>query len=303
MKESDQEAIRKKLYFLDKWFLPETEIPKRKNLIRKLLKVYEGVSPMQNDILAHPKISSLVTIADLLAHLKPISDYLLCEFVFGLTEFALYIATNEESHLKVAYDLMSESVTILSTYYETDEYAEYLISKKVTGDERFESEGIIVPFSPKSIFQHAKRMALHPLTSKDIDKVKSDFAKYNRQLYYQPINNGTKEKFPLKENSILLKIHTISKDRQITDLDLPDFLSAIRDADFTDIKTKPEYKIQHLIFTISKIMGENWYSAVIKSVGWKKSQCGGHREKLENDSWGSDINQIISDLEKGKGKK
>lgn len=298
MTEQELKVILKKIKFYIYWFLPDSEVRIREFLVDKIISAFRNNNPTLDYLLTHPKISAKIEFAHTLAYLRPVSDKDLIKFVLGIIELVYYFTEHVDSHIENASDLMSESIRIVSEYYKSEEYKEHLLSNSITGEERFDSEGIIVPFSLQNLMMHIKRMGIHPLNRKDIDIVKSDFANYNRQLYHHNKDKETKTIFKPKDLTVINEIYQITRGADIIKIDIHDFLLAVLQADFSGIEQRPKYKIQHLVYVLSRVMEKEWYNTVLVSVGWGKSQCSGHGVKLENDIWGKKINKILDQLDR-----
>lgn len=298
MNEQENEVILKKLRFFDYWVLPESEIQARNNEIDGIIAVFRESDPKMESLLSNQVISRKIEFAHILAILKPVNNENLKNFVLGIIELAYQCIHNDETRFEKASNLMSGSLKIVSAFYKSEEYKEFLVSDNIAGEERFESKGIIVPFSVNNLMLHIKRMGIHPLNRKDIATVKSDFANFNRSMYYQEKDKAYKTSYIIKDLPVIDEIYEISKQYGIIKVGINDFLEAVLHADFSKIEQKPKYKIQHLVYVLSGVMAEEWYDAVLVSVGWKKSQCGGNGKKLEHDIWGRKINKIFDQIGK-----
>lgn len=296
MKKKDSEMILEKLQFYDKWSLSDEDVLKRIKKIDLFLFEYVGSDDRIKSLMNNEKIKSLIEIAKVAANLKPIEEEQLIVFLVGIITYIEASVLNDANLLSQSYNMMSELVEIISEYYRSDIYMDNLLRKYASDKVKFEHQGIKVKFTKAHLKKHlTERMNIIPLTRQDIDLVKSDFANYNRRLYLE--NDPSKTYFELRYPTSIVVIHEQCQIARVIDVDIVTFFDAIGQGNFSKIVKAPFYQIQHLVFLLSKLMNDTWYSQVTQSVGWSKSQCGGLRNKIKG-KW---VNHVRKEIERVTG--
>ncbi|KAF0132030.1 MAG: hypothetical protein FD155_554 [Bacteroidetes bacterium] len=78
---------------------------------------------------------------------------------------------------------------------------------------------------------------------------------------------------------VLTKIYELcvndKSQKPVFDCKLIEFLEAIETSNFTNINIKVIYKMQHLTYKLSNLLGEAWYSDVTQNMNWNKKRCSG----------------------------
>lgn len=77
-----------------------------------------------------------------------------------------------------------------------------------------------------------------------------------------------------KEKNIT-EIHNLATEKDVLDCTLIDFLQAIKDADFRSLKIKVNSKTKFLIYRLSIILGDKWYTQICKNMNFTKKECSG----------------------------
>ncbi|MEA5099936.1 MAG: hypothetical protein VB011_05380 [Bacteroidales bacterium] len=77
------------------------------------------------------------------------------------------------------------------------------------------------------------------------------------------------------KEKILTDIHKLVVGKNILDCTLIDFLQAIKNADFSSLEIKVKSKTKFLIYRLSLILDDKWYTQICKNMNFKKEQCSG----------------------------
>lgn len=102
----------------------------------------------------------------------------------------------------------------------------------------------------------------------------------------------TETKFTyLKDDASLRRIFSICQDA--FDCDYSTFRSAVEGANFNLLTIKKQNVVQDLIYRLSGIMANEWYSEVCKNLNWGKKVVSGHKSKLESHSIILELDKIL----------
>ncbi|MBP1645295.1 MAG: hypothetical protein H6Q16_870 [Bacteroidetes bacterium] len=82
-----------------------------------------------------------------------------------------------------------------------------------------------------------------------------------------------------KNKEILLKIHTLVTDKEVIDCNISEFLQAISNADLSGIRTKKTVKRNYLIYRLSEILNDKWYTQICENMNLEKGRCSGGNVK------------------------
>lgn len=222
--------------FVKRWHLPDTETKRRMILIVDRITENKFIYHLSDGYFKTGKIKILVDYANGMAGLRPITDEMLMNYIDGLPIILLYHRHKMKQYEEEFDRLVCPAFNIQTEYFSQEQWIDFLIDSKVAGDEIFEIDGMKIPFSHEAIKIFLRDKGIKPLLPSHFPKVKSDFKKYNIELYgvETPINNNS-----VKGKDDKLIITSSAKDNEIdyTELlkALSKYLSGINVVEFTNI--------------------------------------------------------------------
>lgn len=77
------------------------------------------------------------------------------------------------------------------------------------------------------------------------------------------------------KEKILTDIHKLVVEKGVLDCNLIVFLQAIKNADFSSLKIKVKSKTKFLIYRLSIILEDKWYTQICENMNLEKSKCSG----------------------------
>jgi hypothetical protein len=113
------------------------------------------------------------------------------------------------------------------------------------------------------------------------------------QCEQKPETIAVKEYSPMFRLDPTLMQELFEHCEEIFDCVQEDFFRAVESADFSELTIKTKYKVQHLIYKLSSKMGKEWYDKTIASTEWTKSECSGHKSRLDSTYWANRLNKIL----------
>lgn len=223
--------------FCQKWFLfDDTEIQRRKRLILESIEDNKFIHKLSDNYYNNKIISSFVKHVHIMAHLKPIKDKMLEDYIYGLSMWGLNFRDKEKRVTEAIDRLMLPAVDTFGDFFKEEAWQDFLIYSEVVEGEICNVNSMVIPFTFEAIKNHVTRMRLSQLFPGDIGKVKSHYQKYNEQLYgvETPINNNL-----VKGKDDKLTTTSSAKDNEIDHSKLLDalskYISGIRAVEFTNI--------------------------------------------------------------------
>jgi len=280
------------------WLLPESEVKRRTALVQDTIIDYSSVSATFDKFFKLKGTAKSIKPALIMVHLRPISDVMLADFIQGLCEFMLFLGSKNEEHAQNCETLMRPSLNKLQEFLESDLWRNLIIGFEVTGEESQTINGMTIPFSPEAILMHIERIGAFPLIADDIASIKSDFMSYNESLYAKKDKSSVFDQLDsLPQFSfdpvVISRVYSECLRFELITVTLVQFILAITLANFTNVVFTPEYKGQHLFYSLSKTMGQSWYTEVTSKSGWRKGTCSGHKQRLEHDKWARALKRLF----------
>ena len=224
------------LEFGQRWHLPDTETKRRMILIADRITENKFIYHLSDGYFKTGKIKILVDYANGMAGLRPITDEMLMNYIDGLPIIRLYFKYKKKQDEEEFNRLVCPAFNIQTEYFSQEQWIDFLIDSKVAGDEKFKINGMKIPFSHEAIKIFLRDKGTKSLFPSHFPKVKSDFHKYNIEIYGDktPIDtNSVKD----KDNKLI--ITSSAKDNEIdyTELlkALSKYLSGIKAVEFTNI--------------------------------------------------------------------
>lgn len=84
-----------------------------------------------------------------------------------------------------------------------------------------------------------------------------------------------------KEKNIT-EIHNLATEKDVLDCNIIDFMQAIKDADFSSLNIKKLAKNKFLIYRLSIILNDKWYTQICKNMNFTKKECSGATMSLDD---------------------
>ncbi|MEA4967406.1 MAG: hypothetical protein VB048_04725, partial [Bacteroidaceae bacterium] len=94
------------------------------------------------------------------------------------------------------------------------------------------------------------------------DLIKGEIEKVNPQIINQTKENINFEHLIEKNKDCLTDIHTLADEKDVLNCTLIDFLQAIKNADFSTLNIKVKSKNKFLIYRLSIILDNKWYTQI-----------------------------------------
>lgn len=289
------------LNFYEFWLLTEPEVTRRTNLIQNIISDYSSISPWFDKYLKLKGTTTNLKFINIFAHLKPITDEMLHDCIDGLIEFLFYQKSKIESHSENCENLMRPSFNKFKEFLESEIWRLLIIGEEITGEDYQLVNGVHIPFSADAILKHINRIGELPMTANDIQSILSDFRKHNQKIYgHEDNNTGLAFLKDIPDYEIdfnkLSKIYDLCLRYDIFKGKWGKFVIAVSLANFSIITFNIKYKAQHLIYRLSKIIiPQQWYTDAVISLGWDKSECSGHKERLSDDKWAIALERLTPD--------
>lgn len=201
------------------------------------------------------------------------------EFDFEMREFyekrkADVILNGENSKLGQSYD-KPFCPNLENTY--TQNFKEYSQDKPFALEKTFIQDEIN---RLESLKHTLKQWLQNDYDTPEMDTVDTyvDFLKdkeaVNQKKSFAVIDEKYKDYYP-----VLSKIYELcvndKNQKPVFDCNYIEFLRAIETSNFTNINIKVIYKMQHLTYKLSNLLGDAWYSDVTQNMNWNKKRCSG----------------------------
>lgn len=103
-------------------------------------------------------------------------------------------------------------------------------------------------------------------------------------------------KYIIKSDDLIHQVYDICE--SAFDCGYPTFRKSIETANFRLLNIKKFNRVKDLTFRLSGNMGTEWYSDVCNKMNWRKSDCSGQGQKVENLKETKQLDKILPRLKK-----
>jgi hypothetical protein len=200
------------LEFGQRWQLPDTETKRRMILIADRITENKFIYHLSDGYFKTRIIKGLVRQTRLMVGLRPITDEMLMNYIDGLSIFGLYFKHKRKQDEEEINRLVNPAYIEVMEFLSQEQWIDFVIDSEVVEGEIYKNYNMEIPFSFEAIKKHLKRMRIKMVIPSDIGKVKSDFQKYNNELYRveTPIDNNI-----VKDKDVKRIITSSAKDNEI----------------------------------------------------------------------------------------
>lgn len=107
------------------------------------------------------------------------------------------------------------------------------------------------------------------------DLINGEIEKVNPQIINQTKENINFEHLIEKNKDCLTDIHSLAVEKDVLNCTIIDFLQAIKNADFSTLNIKVKSKNKFLIYRLSIILDNKWYTQICENMNFTKKECSG----------------------------
>lgn len=105
--------------------------------------------------------------------------------------------------------------------------------------------------------------------------IKGEIEKVNSQIINQTKEDINFEHLIEKNKDCLTEIHSLAVEKDVLNCTMIEFLQAIKNADFSTLNIKVKSKNKFLIYRLSIILDNKWYTQICENMNFTKKECSG----------------------------
>jgi len=172
----EQFELMKRLKSMSDWYLPDSEVVRRKSLIEDL---NSGIRIFKMEAIKKAMKPMLIMV-----YLKPITDEMLMDYTSAMFSLCDYFKFKRDKDAESFNNLTIPAIQVYMNFFCSKGWQDYIIEKEITGQGYQTINGMTIPLSVEEFKLQVSRMGVFPMIPKiSINKVKSEFKKYHEQVY------------------------------------------------------------------------------------------------------------------------
>lgn len=305
------------IFYLLNWILPDNEANRRKEIIDEYVNTLESKNDLLREYFNHRATLLQKQIAYAMAWLKPITDQMLLNYVFGIGKLFFVLRYKRDQDEQEYDTLVEPAFNIFTQFFKSEPWQKYIIEKGVDQNAVFLAKTICIPISVENLYNYAGRIKETMLTIKDVEKLKRHYNQYLYETYYiehRPViekdpqkskpGKTAKHRFKDIDRNKVAKLNEIYffcvDEKVFAEVDNYEFHECITKIDFSKFFTDKvirKNKFKYIIYRLHLIINDStWYKKAANSIEVIPKNCSGANVPEE---W----KEMINDLLKAKNKK
>lgn len=179
----EQFELMKRLKSMSDWYLPDSEVVRRKSLIEDL---NSGIRIFKMEAIKKAMKPMLIMV-----YLKPITDEMLMDYTSAMFSLCDYFKFKKDKDAESFNNLTIPAIQVYMNFFCSKGWQDYIIEKEITGQGYQTINGMTIPLSVEEFKLQVSRMGVFPMIPKiSINKVKSEFKKYHEQVYANELSEN-----------------------------------------------------------------------------------------------------------------
>jgi hypothetical protein len=158
-----------------------------KEIIDQEVAYYTNLHPVYKRLFGNSFITTTIKFCEGVTYHHPSKAKLICDFLYGLSLFPIYIETRDDYHAHQIELLMKPIFLLANKIVPMAEYRMQLIATEVTGNVLQQIGDTTIPITVDEILAHIGRTNSIPMNRTDIVELERNLLNYNRIRYKQDL--------------------------------------------------------------------------------------------------------------------